>query len=195
MTRSQLSAAGRARPASRARLRSLRHRSLSDRRSQRLDVGRRALREWRDAYIESGSPADMAQQRAVDPVDHGTVVLARAEEAGAVVADVGQEQVMAMQPPERVDHRQNLGEAVERAVIHVNPDIAVGFQLRAQRLAGQLRPDLVEVQALKRYVPFLEPERRPYLLPEGHCPGRITEVLGQRVAQQFGAEPEQLDRK
>jgi hypothetical protein len=48
----------------------------------------------------------------------------------------GQEQVVALHPPVRVQQRQRLGQAGQRAVADVHPDVAVALDQRPEDLAG-----------------------------------------------------------
>src|SRR4029078_5008186 len=72
--------------------------------------------ERRERHVEALPCADMREQGPVHPIHDGTVVLPRPAEAGAVLVGGGDEDVVALQTSERVEHRQGLGEAGGGAV-------------------------------------------------------------------------------
>src|SRR2546429_9417777 len=89
---------------------------------ERGDVGARPLPERGELDPEPPAARDQLEERAVDPVDHGPVVLARAVEAGPVLLAAGQEQVMALDTAERVQQAPRAREAAERPVADLHPD-------------------------------------------------------------------------
>ncbi|MFY9927042.1 MAG: hypothetical protein WAK82_03465 [Streptosporangiaceae bacterium] len=98
---------------------------------------------------------------------------------------------MALHPAERVQQGQRAREAGHRAVADVHPDVTLGLQQRPQDLAGQVRGDLVTVQALERDVAFPQPERGPDSLPERDRLAGIGEVMRGGLAEQLGPDPQQ----
>ncbi len=98
---------------------------------------------------------------------------------------------MALHPAERVQQGQRAREAGHRAVADVHPDVTLGLQQRPQDLAGQVRGDLVAVQALERDVAFPQPERGPDGLPERDRLAGIGEVMRGGLAEQLGPDPHQ----
>ena len=154
-------------------------------------MGARALLERREPHVEAAAAGQQLQQRAVDPVDDGAVVLARAVEPGPVLAAPRGEQVVADHPAERVQQRQRVGERRERAVGHVHPHVALGGEQRAEDLPGQPGRDPVGVQALERHVPLGLAQRLPDRLPEQHRLAGVGELLRQRLGQQLRADPQQ----
>lgn len=81
----------------------------------------------------------MGEQRPVHPVDDRPVVLAGAAEPGAVLGDVGDEQVVTEQPAEGMQQRQRPDEAGDRAVGDVHVYLAAGLDQRAQHLPADRR--------------------------------------------------------
>src|ERR1700730_1115786 len=161
-----------------------------------LEVGRGAPVKRRDLDIEAAPVADELKQRAVDPVHDGAVVLAGPVEPGLVLAWFGEEEVMAQEPAERVDQRQGVSEAGERAVADVHPDVAAGPQQRAQDLSGQRRADRVGVESLQRHVALLQAQRRPGLSPERHRAITVWEMRGRGLGEQVWSQPEEpLDER
>jgi hypothetical protein len=98
---------------------------------------------------------------------------------------------VALDPAERVQQRQRPGQAGQRAVADVHPDVAVTLDQRVQDLAGQARGDLVAVQALQRDVPLAEPQRLPDRAPEGDRGFGVRELAGGGLAEQLGADAQQ----
>src|SRR5262245_7146394 len=92
--------------------------------------------ERRDLHFVSAPVAHQLEQRAVHPVDDGTVVFARTVEPGVVGARLGDEEIMAEQSPVRVQQRQGLSEAGKRAIAYVHPDVAATLEQGAENLAG-----------------------------------------------------------
>lgn len=115
-------------------------------------MGAGPLGDRREPDVETAAAGQQRQQRAVHPVDGGTVVLAGTVEAGAVLPQAGGEQVVADQAAERVQQRERPREAGQRPVADVHPDVTGLAQQRAQHLTGHAGGEPVAVQALQRYV-------------------------------------------
>src|SRR5262249_49390626 len=112
---------------------------------ERLDVRPGPRAEGRYLDVEPAPVADELEQRAVDPVHDRAVVLARAVEPGVVLGGLGEEEIVAEEPAERVQQRQGALKAGQGPVAGVHPDVAAAAQERPQDLPGQRGRDLVGV--------------------------------------------------
>ena len=103
---------------------------------QNVCLRARPIRERREVDVVSGPRADGAQQRAVHPDHERAVQLARPLERLAVLVHRGDEDVLHLKIPARVQQRQGVGEALGRAARDVKPDIVGRFRQQDRRGAA-----------------------------------------------------------
>src|SRR5665213_678673 len=144
---------------------------------------------------ESPSARRGLHNRAVDPVHDGAVVFARAAKAGLELLEIGYEQVVADEKPERMQQWQRVDEARHGAVRNVKAYVAVAVGERLEHLSGDAGADLVVVEWPKRGIALSYPHRRPDFLPEGGGGERVGEEVRRGLRKESWAESKEPARQ